>query len=48
MHQWETHVNANSTKASNESNLYTLDLKRDEFVKRNDVGDKKVKKDVEA
>ena len=34
LHQWETSIKANSTEASNESNLNTPDLKRDESVKR--------------
>ena len=29
LHQWETHVKANSAEASNESNLDTPDLKRE-------------------
>ena len=29
LHQWETHVKANSAEASNKSNLDTLDLKRE-------------------
>ena len=41
LHQWETPVEANSTKASDESNLYTPDLKGNELVKRNDARNEK-------
>ena len=34
LHQWETHVEANSTKASDESNLDTPYLKRDKSAKK--------------
>ena len=44
LHQWETSVKVNSVEASNESNLDTLNLKRDESEKRNDVRDKEGKK----
>ena len=40
LHQWETSVKANSVEASNESNLDTPNLKRNESVKRNDARDK--------
>ena len=40
MHQWETPIKANSTKASDESNLYTPDMKINESVKRKDARDK--------
>ena len=33
MHQWETPIKANSAEASNEPNLDTPDLKRDELVR---------------
>ena len=44
LHQWKAPVEANSTKASNESNFDTPDLKRYESVKRNDARDKKDRK----
>ena len=44
LHQWETPIKANSAEASNESNLDTLNLKRNESVKRNDARDKEGKK----
>ena len=44
LHQWETPVKANSVEASNEFNLDTQNLKRNELVKRNDARDKKGKK----
>ena len=44
LHQWETPVKANSTEASNESNLDIPNLKRNESVKRNDARDKEGKK----
>ena len=40
----ETPVKANSAEASNESNLDTLNIKRNESIKRNDVRDKEDKK----
>ena len=40
LYQWETPIKANSAEASNESNLDTPNLKRNESVKRNDVRDK--------
>ena len=44
LHQWETPIKANSTEASNESSLDTLDLKRKESEKRNEARDKEGKK----
>ena len=41
---WETLVEANSTKASDVSDLDTPDLKRNKSVKENDARDEKVKK----
>ena len=34
LHQWETPIEANSAEASDESNLDTPDLKREESVKK--------------
>ena len=48
LHHWETHVKANSTKASNESNLDTPDLERDKSVKELVQEIKNVKRDKEA
>ena len=42
----ETPVKANSAEASNESDLDTPNLKRDESVKRNDARDKEVRKGI--
>ena len=44
LYQWDTHVKANSAEASNESNLNTLNLKRNESVKMNDARNKEGKK----
>ena len=48
LYQRKSHVKANSTKASDESNLDTPDLKRNESVKENDARDDEVKKDKEV
>ena len=40
LHQWKTPIEANSTKASDESNFNTLDLKGSEIKKKNDAKDK--------
>ena len=44
LHQWETPLKANGTEVSNEFNLDTPNLKRNESVKTNDARDKEGKK----
>ena len=48
LHQWETPIKANSSKALNESNLDTPDLKKDKSVKGMMQEIKKARKDKEA
>ena len=48
LHQWETHIKANSDEASNESNLDTPYLKRDKSVKEMMQEIRKARKDKEA
>ena len=48
LHQWETLIEANSAKSSDESNLDTPDLKRDKSVKELVQEIKNIKKDEEA
>ena len=48
LYQWKTLIEANSTKAPNESNLDIPDLKRDKSIKELVQEIKNVKRDKEA